>query len=138
MYTDRWGNAIVPTLTNYRRNTITVNTQGRDDLDIQDASLDVIPTKGAVVAADFTARAGKRALLTLQYGQGVVPVGAVLSMDGATSIVGDAGEVYVTGLKGTQRVTAQWGDTAQQRCSAEVTVPAQPEPGIFTATLNCH
>ncbi|MDM3320782.1 fimbrial biogenesis outer membrane usher protein [Citrobacter sp. Ce006] len=138
VYTDRWGNAIVPTLTNYRRNTITVNTQGRDDLDIQDASLDVIPTKGAVVAADFTARAGKRALLTLRFGQGVVPFGAVLSMDGATSIVGDAGEVYVTGLKGTQRVTAQWGDTAQQRCSAEVTVPAQPEPGIFTATLNCH
>jgi outer membrane usher protein len=40
------GNAIVPTLTNYRRNTITVNTQGRDDIDIQDASLDVVPTKG--------------------------------------------------------------------------------------------
>lgn len=46
VYTDYWGNAIVPTLTNYRRNTITVNTQGRDDIDIQDASLDVVPTKG--------------------------------------------------------------------------------------------
>ena len=45
-FTDYWGNAIVPTLTNYRRNTITVNTQGRDDIDIQDASLDVVPTKG--------------------------------------------------------------------------------------------
>lgn len=27
VYTDYWGNAIVPTLTNYRRNTITVNTR---------------------------------------------------------------------------------------------------------------
>ena len=100
VYTDRWGNAIVPTLTNYRRNTITVNTMGRDDLDIKDASLDVNPTKGAVVAADFTARAGKRALLTLRYGQGMCLLGRCVSMDGATSIVGDAGEVFITGLKG--------------------------------------
>ncbi|EJK0522686.1 fimbrial biogenesis outer membrane usher protein [Salmonella enterica] len=138
VYTDYWGNAIVPTLTNYRRNTITVNTLGRDDIDIEDASLDVIPTKGAVVAADFTARTGKRALLTLKRGQGVVPFGAVLSMTDGSAIVGDDGEVYVTGLKGTQRVTVQWGETAQQRCSAEVKVPEQLEAGIYITTVNCH
>lgn len=138
VYTDYWGNAIVPTLTNYRRNTITVNTLGRDDIDIEDASLDIIPTKGAVVAADFTARTGKRALLTLKRGQGVVPFGAVLSMADGSAIVGDDGEVYVTGLKGTQRVTVQWGETAQQRCSAEVKVPEQLEAGIYITTVNCH
>ncbi|EJM7985615.1 fimbrial biogenesis outer membrane usher protein [Salmonella enterica] len=138
VYTDYWGNAIVPTLTNYRRNTITVNTLGRDDIDIEDASLDIIPTKGAVVAADFTARTGKRALLTLKRGQGVVPFGAVLSMTDGSAIVGDDGEVYVTGLKGTQRVTVQWGETAQQRCSAEVKVPEQLEAGIYITTVNCH
>lgn len=138
VYTDAWGNAIVPTLTHYRRNTITVNTQGRDDIDIQDASLDVTPTKGAVVKADFTARSGKRALLMLKHGQSVVPFGAMLSMDGTTSIVGDGGEVYVTGLKGTQRVEAQWGNTAQTKCSGSVSVPENVGEGIFTATVNCQ
>lgn len=138
VYTDHWGNAIVPILTNYRRNTITVNTQRRDDLDIQDASLDVIPTKGAVVAADFTARSGKRALLTLKHGQSVVPFGAVLSLAGGTSIVSDDGEVYVSGLKGTQHMTAQWGDSTEERCSAEVKVPEVTEPGIYTATVSCR
>lgn len=28
VYTDYWGNAIVPNMTNYRHNAITVNTQG--------------------------------------------------------------------------------------------------------------
>lgn len=138
VYTDAWGNAIVPTLTHYRRNTIMVNTQGRDDIDIQDASLDVTPTKGAVVKADFTARSGKRALLTLKHGLSVVPFGAMLSMDGTTSIVGDGGEVYVTGLKGTQRVEAQWGNTAQTKCSGSVSVPENVGAGIFTAMVNCQ
>lgn len=138
IYTDRWGNAIVPNLTNYRRNTVTVNTVGRDDLDIQDASVDVVPTKGAVVAAYFSARSGKRALLTLRHGQGVVPFGAVVSMDGTTSIVGDDGEAYVTGLKGTQRFEAQWGNTAQTKCSGRVSVPENVGAGILTATVNCQ
>ena len=128
----------MPTLTNYRRNTITVNTQGRDDIDIKDASLDTTPTKGAVVKVDFTARSGKRALLTLKHGQSVVPFGAVLSMDGTTSIVGDDGEVYVTGLKGTQRIEAQWGNTAQTKCTGSVSVPENAGAGIFTATVNCQ
>ncbi|OIZ39964.1 fimbrial protein, partial [Citrobacter freundii] len=138
VYTDYWGNAIVPTLTNYRRNTITVNTQGRDDIDIQDASLDMVPTKGAVLKADFTARSGKRALLTLKHGQSVVPFGALLSMDGTTSIVGDDGEVYVTGLKGTQRIEVQWGNTAQTKCTGSVSVPENMGTGILSATVNCQ
>ncbi|HDG1698693.1 TPA: fimbrial biogenesis outer membrane usher protein [Kluyvera ascorbata] len=138
VYTDHWGNAIVPTLTNYRRNTITVNTQGRDDIDIQDASLDVVPGKGAAVAADFTARSGRRALLTLRHDQRVVPFGAVLSMDGATSIVGEGGEVYVTGLKGTRHFTVQWGSTAQTKCAGSMSVPENLGAGIFTATANCQ
>ena len=35
IYTDYWGNAVVPYLTHYRRNTVTVNSGERDDLDIE-------------------------------------------------------------------------------------------------------
>lgn len=137
IYTDLWGNAIVPTLTNYRRNTVTVNTLGHDDIDIQDASVDVTPTKGAAVAADFTARKGKRALLTLNLGQGKVPFGAVLSLEGTTALVGDDGEAYVTGLNGTQRFTVQWGKTPDTQCEGSVTVPETLEARIYTASVAC-
>ncbi|EKJ8217212.1 fimbria/pilus outer membrane usher protein [Citrobacter sedlakii] len=137
IYTDFWGNAIVPTLTNYRRNTVTVNTLGHDDIDIQDASVDVTPTKGAAVAADFTARKGKRALLTLNLGQGKVPFGAVLSLEGTTALVGDDGEAYVTGLNGTQRFTVQWGKTPDTQCEGSVTVPETLEARIYTASVAC-
>lgn len=137
IYTDAWGNAIVPTLTPYRRNTVTVNTHGRDDIDIQDAAVDTIPTRGAVVAADFSARAGKRALLTLTHHRGVVPFGAVLSMEGMTAIVGEGGEVYVTGLKGTQAFTVQWGDTPEARCAGRVSVPQKMDTALLMTSVSC-
>lgn len=137
IYTDAWGNAIVPTLTPYRRNTVTVNTHGRDDIDIQDAAVDTIPTRGAVVAADFSARAGKRALLTLTHHHGVVPFGAVLSMEGMTAIVGEGGEVYVTGLKGTQAFTVQWGDTPEARCAGRISVPEKKDARLLMTAVNC-
>jgi len=138
IYTDAWGNAIVPTLTPYRRNTVTVNTHGRDDIDIQDAAVDAIPTRGAVVAADFSARAGKRALLTLTHHHGVVPFGAVLSMEGMTAIVGEGGEVYVTGLKGTQTFTVQWGDTPEARCAGRVSVPQKMDTALLMTSVSCQ
>lgn len=138
IYTDAWGNAIVPTLTPYRRNTVTVNTHGRDDIDIQDAAVDTIPTRGAVVAADFSARAGKRALLTLTHHHGVVPFGAVLSMEGMTAIVGEGGEVYVTGLKGTQAFTVQWGDTPEARCAGRVSVPQKMDTALLMTSVSCQ
>lgn len=137
IYTDAWGNAIVPTLTPYRRNTVTVNTHGRDDIDIQDAAVDTIPTRGAVVTADFSARAGKRALLTLTHHHGVVPFGAVLSMEGMTAIVGEGGEVYVTGLKGTQTFTVQWGDTPEARCAGRISVPEKKDARLLMTAVNC-
>lgn len=138
IYTDAWGNAIVPTLTPYRRNTVTVNTHGRDDIDIQDAAVDTIPTRGAVVAADFSARAGKRALLTLTHHHGVVPFGAVLSMEGMTAIVGEGGEVYVTGLKGTQAFTVQWDDTPEARCAGRVSVPQKMDTALLMTSVSCQ
>nr|WP_318380077.1 fimbria/pilus outer membrane usher protein [uncultured Enterobacter sp.] len=138
IYTDAWGNAIVPTLTPYRRNTVTVNTHGRDDIDIQDAAVDTIPTRGAVVAADFSARSGKRALLTLTHPHGVVPFGAVLSMEGMTAIVGEGGEVYVTGLKGTQAFTVQWGDTPEARCAGRVSVPQKMDTALLMTSVSCQ
>lgn len=138
IYTDRWGNAIVPTLSNYRHNTITVNTRGRGNLDIQDASLDVVPTKGAVVSADFIARVGQRVLLTLKKGSGYVPFGAVFSMDNTTAIVGDNGEVYLTGLQGSQAFSVQWGKGPEMQCKGTVSVPETSTPQIQLISTHCQ
>ncbi|EBP3213522.1 fimbrial biogenesis outer membrane usher protein [Salmonella enterica subsp. indica] len=138
IYTDYWGNALVPNLTNYRRNTIMVNSEARDDLEIDAPGIEVVPTKGAVVMANYLARQGQRVLLTLRYGDGVVPFGAILSMKEASAIVGDSGEVYVTGLQGSQPFIVQWGNSAAQRCEGSINLPDEALPAIYQTTIQCH
>ncbi|MCP5592218.1 fimbria/pilus outer membrane usher protein, partial [Klebsiella pneumoniae] len=84
---DRFGNAIVPSLTAYRKNGITVNTQDREDIEIAAATQDVVPTKGAAISANFDARVGKRALITLLFHGKPVPFGAIVTQESATAIV---------------------------------------------------
>ncbi|MEW5277691.1 FimD/PapC C-terminal domain-containing protein, partial [Citrobacter freundii] len=59
-------------------------------------------------------------------------------MAGATSVVDGDGGVYVTGLKGTQRIEVQWGNTAQTKCTGSVSVPENMGTGILSATVNCQ
>lgn len=138
VYTDYWGNAIVPNMTNYRHNAITVNTQGHDSLDISDATQDVIPSKGAVVGVDFDARSGIRALLTLVHNKERVPFGALLTLGNSTAIVGEDGEVYITGVQESMTFTVQWGKEINQQCTGVVTVPEKYTTGIYKATMDCR
>jgi outer membrane usher protein len=136
--TDSFGNAIVPTLTAYRHNVISVNTQGRDDLDIEAASVDVVPTKGAAVPVNFDARVGRRGLITLIYLGKPVPFGAIVTLDSATAIVGDDGEVWLTGLQKSVAISVQWGEEAGQQCKGTFTVPTESPANILKSTVNCR
>lgn len=136
--TDNFGNAIVPTLTAYRHNVISVNTQGRDDLDIEAASVDVVPTKGAAVPVNFDARVGRRGLITLIYLGKPVPFGAIVTLDSATAIVGDDGEVWLTGLQKSVAISVQWGEEAGQQCKGTFTVPTESTANILKSTVNCR
>jgi len=64
--TDWRGYAVVPYVTAYRRNQISLDTATLpDDVDMTLTSASVIPTRGAVVRADFNPNVGQRALMTL-------------------------------------------------------------------------
>ena len=136
--TDGFGNAIVPTLTAYRHNVITVNTQENDSVDIEASTLDVVPTKGAAVTATFDARVGRRALVTLLYLGKPVPFGAIVALDNTTAIVGDDGEVWLTGLSGTVAFRVQWGEGRGQYCSGTLVVPVKDASSIINATVSCR
>ncbi|EPF2244394.1 fimbria/pilus outer membrane usher protein [Citrobacter werkmanii] len=138
IYTDAFGNAIVPTLTAYRHNTITVNTGEREDIDIEEATQDVVPTKGAAVSANFNARVGRRGLIVLRYRGKPVPFGAIVSLDDASAIVGDEGEVWLTGLKGHVSFNVQWGEASAQHCAGKLDVPDEKTSDILKTTVNCQ
>ena len=72
--------------------------------------------------ANFTTRIGYKVLMTLKQGDQYVPLGAIATLvandttNPASSIVGDEGQVYLTGLPLKGELRMKWGSRAEQQC----------------------
>ncbi|HDL8491674.1 TPA: fimbrial biogenesis outer membrane usher protein [Yersinia enterocolitica] len=129
--TDWRGYAVVPYATPYRQNNVALDTQSMgDNIDMDITSQNVVPTRGAVVLANFQPRLGSRVLINLSYQGKPVPFGAMASLqdDGAdsanSSIVGDGGQVYLSGVPDNGNLLVQWGNQEKQQCQVKFTLPA--------------
>lgn len=143
--TDWQGNAVIPSLTPYQKNSIRIDTTSLpDDVDTDATATTVIPSRSAAVAANFVAHIGYRALLHLTNARGqVIPFGAMVSVDNASilGIVDDTGTVYLAGVPATFPITIQWGKAREQQCHASVVLP-EPEhaanlAGILSTQAIC-
>lgn len=124
--TDWRGYAIVPYASTYRQNRIALNTNTLDShTDIDDAVINVVPTQGAIVRAKFTAHNGVRALITLTHNGKPLPFGTSVSRTDITGsqIVGDEGQVYMSGLPLKGTLKSQWGAGANEQCQADYVLP---------------
>lgn len=133
--TDWRGYAVVPYATNYRQNRMAIDTNSlSNNVDIDDSVTTVIPTKGALVLAEFKAHVGLRALITLKHNGRSVPFGATVSRDdeGSGSLVGDDGQVYLTALAPKGKLTAQWGNSSSAHCEFDYVLPEDAEQQIIT------
>ncbi|MDU1105205.1 MAG: fimbria/pilus outer membrane usher protein, partial [Enterobacter sp.] len=126
--TDWRGYAVMPYATVYRYNRVALDTNTMsNNTDIENNVSSVVPTKGALVRASFDTRIGVRALLTVMRGNQPVPFGAVVreTKSGVTSMVGDDGQIYLSGLPLEGELLIQWGDGAQSQCRAPYSLSEQ-------------
>jgi outer membrane usher protein len=130
--TDWRGYAVVPYATVYRKNTVALDTTTLpDDVDITLASQTVIPSRGAVVRAEFKPNIGQRVLMTLlMQGGAPVPFGATVTDSNNSdngSIVGDGGQVFLSGMAGSGQLQVKWGNATSQQCQVAYSLPEQQE-----------
>ncbi|MCS2153357.1 fimbrial biogenesis outer membrane usher protein [Scandinavium goeteborgense] len=140
--TDWRGYAIVPYATPYRRNPVQLDPESLpDDVDLALNNQNVVPTRGAVVRANFNASVGQRALMTLlRVGGAPVPFGAMVTdpaQKGAQGfIVGDGGQVYLTGLADSGALQVKWGSEAGQQCAVRYSLNKQTADTTSVQMLN--
>ncbi|WP_236699811.1 fimbria/pilus outer membrane usher protein [Type-E symbiont of Plautia stali] len=135
--TDRQGYAVLPYASAYQVNRIAIDTRSLDsDVDISESVVNVIPTRGAVVRAEFRARTGYRALIKLIYKNKTVPFGALVKLDreNIMSIVGYDGEVYLSGLNVGDNISASWNEVI---CHSQVKLQSAPGK-IQRLTVACE
>lgn len=126
--TDWRGYTVVPYLSAYRKNRLTLDTLSMGDrIDIEKNTQLVIPTRGALVLADFNAQVGQRLIITLTH-QGIpLPFGAQAELIGNdrktnTSIVDHDSRVYFSGMPDTGRIRVSWEN---QQCEADYKITEQ-------------
>ncbi|WP_024911661.1 fimbria/pilus outer membrane usher protein [Chania multitudinisentens] len=144
--TDSRGYAVVPYLTAYGKNSVGLDPATLPEgVDITQSNQNVYPTQGAVVKANFATRIGYQVLMTLKRETGVVPFGATASLINAPqeengSIVGDAGQVYLSGLPEQGALNVTWGDNPDRQCRVNFNLKetqTTPERPVREITASC-
>ena len=128
--TDWRGYAVVPYATTYRQNRVALDTNSMgQNVDIDDAVVNVVPTHGAIVRAQFKPRVGMKLLMTLTHNGKMVPFGAMVTSTDSqnSSIVADNGLVYLSGMPLVGKVKAVWGEGDDARCVADYRIPNESQ-----------
>ena len=83
-----------------------------DNVDLDNAVANVVPTRGAIVRAEFKARVGIKLLMTLTHNNKPLPFGAMVTSESSQSsgIVADNGQVYLSGMPLAGKVQVKWGE----------------------------
>ncbi|PAN77383.1 fimbrial assembly protein [Enterobacter cloacae] len=141
--TDYRGYTVVNNLSVYRKNDLALDPENMpEDVELEINTRTVTPTRGAVVKADYLSKVGRRVLMTLMDNNRFVPFGAVVTLEGDTSssfIVGDRGQVYLTGLREQGTVLATWGTQSHQQCRADFNLPKGSQyGGIADISVTCR
>jgi outer membrane usher protein len=129
--TDGAGYAVIPYLNPYRINRITVKTRNLpEDVSLDNPVLEVVPTRGSVVAGKFESKVGHQAAFVLSGPDGKpVPMGAAVEGDGGQvlGLVGMDGLAFVSGLPAlTGAVTVRWkADAGDRICRVSYTLPVK-------------
>ncbi|PNS10968.1 fimbrial assembly protein [Mixta theicola] len=142
--TDFRGYTLVPYMRAYRVNEIMLDPLSLPDtVELQNSTQLVVPTRGAVVRADFSGRIGQRALITLVRRNGLpVPFGATVTLagevDNYSSIVGDNGEVWLSGLAEQVSLQVNWGSRSDSHCRADFTLPEVKDDIVTQLQTTCQ
>jgi outer membrane usher protein len=126
---DRHGYAVIPYLTPYQLDTITLDPTGLPlDVQLEATSAQVAPRAGSVVLVKFKTESGRFVLIqaTLEGG-GTPPFGAEV-VDGSgtpVGVVGQAGQIMARLPSRSGHLSLSWldDDGDEQRCTLDYSLP---------------
>jgi outer membrane usher protein len=122
--TNQSGIALVPHLTAYQNNAVTIDPQELPiSAEIDNIEQIAVPARRSVVKVVFPVRSGRGAVLKILLDDGLpAPVGAVVQLqdESRAFYVAYRGEAFVTGLQSSNALTLQWKN---QQCKLAVQLP---------------
>lgn len=140
--TDNNGYAVVTPLNTYRMNDISIKqARLQSKSDFKQTVTSVVPTSKALVYAGFKSVTGEKGLFKLKdKNDKPLPFGAMVSVidqDNA-GVIGDEGQVYLSGLKESGVIKVRWGSGINQTCSIPYALGNKNSAGLYVSTFRCQ
>ena len=114
------GYAVVPYVTPYRLNDITLDPQGiSQNVELEQTSQRIAPFAGAIARVDFSTKTGHALLIKSSKADGsTLPFAAQVYDDQAQvmGMVAQGSQVYLRTQKPQGTATVRWGDAPDQQC----------------------
>ncbi|MEX5330174.1 fimbria/pilus outer membrane usher protein [Pseudomonas paraeruginosa] len=124
------GYAVVPSLSPYRYNPVSLDPQGMGETaELVETERKIAPYAGAAVHVRFKTLTGHPLLIQAQLPDGgALPLGAdVLDRRGVTiGMVGQGGQVYARAEGDQGRLRVQWGERPEDACLLDYDLDASP------------
>lgn len=138
--TDWFGYTIKPNAMPYRLNRVALDSSKLDEqTEIENSVLTTVPTRGAIVKANFVTRQGVRALVHIVKNGKNLPFGTLVSISHQTAIVNDDGQVYLSGLEPSGELIAKWGLDDENQCRATYSLPQNTDQqSLVRFKVNCQ
>lgn len=132
--TDWRGYTVKTQLNPYDENRVAIDSNyfAKANIELDNTVVNLVPTRGAVVKAAFVTHVGYRVLFNVMQANGKpAPFGAMASAEldsgTVTGIVGDNGELYLSGMPENGRFTLGWGGDESTTCAVNYTLGHKPE-----------
>lgn len=138
---DSYGYAILPSLTPYRTNDVSLNTlKMNPDAELSGGSKRVVPYAGAIAKVNFSTIRGKALLISLVTEAGdTPPMGAEVhdAESNLIGVIGQGGQLYarVPNNSGTLRV--DWEDNEKKRCLVSYQLDRSMNESIIHLNRTC-
>lgn len=139
---DSNGYAIIPSLTPYRYNSISLDPEGMDgDVEILDSQKRIAPVAGSSVKIKFNTRTGTALLITaLTEHDQLIPMGSQVYNEKGEPVgmAGQNGQVYVRVDKPSGHMTIKWNDD-KEKCILSYQIPDdQFKSDLVNITSHCR
>lgn len=132
--TDWRGYTVKTQLSPYDENRIAIDGDyfSRANIELDNTVINLVPTRGAVVKAEFVTHVGYRLLFNVRLPNGKpATFGAIASANldsgSVSGIVGDNGELYLSGMPEEGVFSLSWGDSAKETCQATYRITNKPD-----------
>lgn len=133
---DSMGYAILPSLTPYMYNNISIDPKNLDsDIELNGGSRQVVPFAGSVLGVEFQTVRGRQVLIsTIAPENQTLPMGAEVTDNKGNSVgmVGQSNQTYVRVGEDAGKLYVLWGTEKNQKCVIHYQLPPKRENTAIT------